>query len=120
APDTRVDPAEPWVQHVPQVVEREIRDVQLAYLGNENEPLTRDLEGIRQLHVAREDQHQLVARAELVVGRDGSREQREKLGRGALKHVHAEYTALAPGDRSHQSRVNGKDLTGRGHALQSQ
>src|SRR2546428_6212102 len=39
-------------------------------------------------HVPRQNQHQRVARAELVVGRHGPREQRQELRRGARSEEH--------------------------------
>ena len=89
----RVHPAQPDVQHVAQLIERQVGHEHLAHLRNQNESLARHRQRVGQLHVAREDQDQLIARAQLVVGRHRTREQREELRGRAAEHVHPEHPA---------------------------
>ena len=84
---------EPGVQHVAQLVERQVRYEHLPDLRDEDEPLARHLERVGELHVPREDQHQRVARAELVVRWHRAGEQRQELCRAAPEHVHPEHAA---------------------------
>jgi len=75
--------------------------VHLTDLRNENEPFARHGQGIGQLDVAGENQDEIVARAELVIGRHGTREQRQKLGRRALEHIDAEHVTRRRVDAAH-------------------
>ena len=111
------------------MIERQVRDVHLADLGNQHEPFPRDLQRIRKLDVASQNQHEHVARAELVVGGHGSRKQRHELGGGPPKHIDPEHAApalpalAAPGadqpgvDRqrvdAHRDRLEAERLDGR-------
>ncbi len=109
---TGIHPAEARVQHVAQLVEGEIRDEHLPNLRDQDEPLAGHLERVRQLHVARQDQHQHVTGPELVVGGNGTRQQGEELRRGAPKHVHAEHGAAGPRRGSHDAGIDREDLPG--------
>ena len=77
----------------------------LAHLRNQHEAFARDGQGIRQLDVARENQYEIVARAELVIGRHGTREQRQELRRRPLEHIDAKDFARLRSRAAHQSRV---------------
>ena len=67
AAHARVDPAKPGVELLLELTQREVGDVDLAHLGNDDEPLTGHLERVHPLDVPREDQHQHVAGTEPVV-----------------------------------------------------
>ena len=55
APDPRVHPSQPGVEQVAQLVEREIGDEDLAYLGDEDEALARDLQRMGKLDLTGDD-----------------------------------------------------------------
>ena len=67
-----IHPPEARVQDVTQLVQREVTDEHLTDLGDQHEPLTRDLQRVRQLDVAGEDQHQHVSGTEPVIGGHGA------------------------------------------------
>ncbi len=87
------------------MIEREIGDVHLAHLRNENEPFTRHGQGIGQLDVTGENQDEIVARPELVIGRHGTGEQRQKLCRRPLEYVDAEHVARRSARPPHDTGV---------------
>ena len=71
-----VHPSQARVQDIAQLVQRQVGDKHLAHLGEQHEPFARHLQSGGVLHVPREDQHQLVARPELVVRGYGAGEER--------------------------------------------
>ena len=91
AREFRVHAPEACIQHVAQLAEGEVRDEHLSHLRDQDEPFTGDRERIGALDVAREDEDELVARAERVVRRNGAGERRQELSGGATEHVHAKH-----------------------------
>ncbi len=67
AADAGVDPAQPVVQQILDLAQRQVRDVDLAHLPDDDESLPGDGEGLRALDVTGEDEHEHVARAQPVV-----------------------------------------------------
>ena len=90
-----VDLAQPVVQDVAQPLERQVGHEHLSHLRDQDESLALHREGVGALHVAGDDEHQLVPGSEPVVGRDGAREDGQELGGGAPEHVHAEHVVAA-------------------------
>ena len=87
------------------MIERQIGDVHLTHLRNQHESFARHGQGIGQLDVAGENQNEIVARPELVIGRHGTREQRQKLRRRALEHIDAEHVTRRGAHAAHQTGV---------------
>ena len=67
APHTGVHPPEPGVEHVLQLAQREVGDVDLAHLGDDDEALAVHVEGVRLLDVAGENQDQQITGTQAVV-----------------------------------------------------
>ena len=112
AREFRVHAPEPCIQHVAQLAEGEVRDEHLSHLRDQDEPFTGDRERIGALDVAREDEDELVARAERVVRRNGAGERRQELSGGATEHVHAKHV-VSGGQRFGAHRVGaGADESG--------
>ena len=62
-PHATVGASEARVEQALEFAEREVGDADLSDLRDHDEPLPRDVERVRQLDIAGEDQHELVARA---------------------------------------------------------
>src|SRR3990172_8422950 len=90
APPPRVAPAEPHVEERLEITQREVRHRELADLWNHHEPFARDVEEVRQLDVARKDQHELVAGPDLVAGVHGPARVRQELARRGAEDREAE------------------------------
>src|SRR5688572_33481422 len=60
---------------------------------------------MRELHIPRQDQHQLVTRTETIVRRYWSREQRQELGSAPPEDVHPEHITGRTDETAHHSRV---------------
>ena len=78
--------------------------LELPHLGNRDESFPRNHQVVRQLDVAGQDQHQLVARTEAVIEIDRPVERGLKEVRGALEDVHAEHLRVVSGDASESPR----------------
>ena len=88
-PHTRVHTPEPRVEQVVELGERQVGDAQPAHLWNDDEPFARHLQRVRQFDVAGENEHQLVAGAEFVLGVHRAIEVGQKLAGGAAEEVEA-------------------------------
>ena len=89
-PDAAVDPAEPGIEQVLEVAQGQTGHVDLSHLGDDDEALAGDLEGVGQLHVAGQDQDQHVAGPEAIRGVDRPGDHRLELGADPLEHLQAE------------------------------
>ena len=70
---TGVHPAEAGVEDISQLIERQIRHMHLAHLWDQDETLARDGQGIGELVVAGDNQHEIVTGAKPVVRRHRTR-----------------------------------------------
>ena len=66
-PNARVNAAKPRVENVLKLREREIRDLQLADLRDDDEAFACHVESMRDLDVTSKNEHQTVARPEPIV-----------------------------------------------------
>ena len=99
------------------MIEREVCDVYLADLRNQNEAFAGDRKFIGQLDFARENENQIVAGANFVIGRYGTRKKWQELRRRAAEDIHAKHITRRPAGGAHDPRV-GTDQRriDRGHA----
>ena len=63
SPDTGIHSLQAGVELVLELAQAEIRDVDLSHLGDDDEALTVDVEGVGLLDISRQDENQHVARA---------------------------------------------------------
>ncbi len=90
AHDARVDPAQVGEERATQLFHREPVHRDPAHVRNHHVTLARSGKRVDLLYIAAEDQHQLVAGAQTVVGWHGAHRYRPELGGGALEQALAE------------------------------
>ncbi len=104
--DAGVGPGEPGPEERAQVFHGHVRDVDLTHVRDDDEPLAIHLQIVRELDLAGEDQHELVARAHAVAVRDRAGEERLELRGGAGEDVQAEDRQAVEGVRGLPPRLH--------------
>ena len=109
-PDARIHSPKPCVQQVAQLIERQVGDVHLTDLWNDEESLARYRETVGELDVAGDDKNKVVARTQFVIARYGTPEQWQELGGRTLKHVHAKHVARRTSRNADQPGIERDEL----------
>src|SRR5947207_4641024 len=87
---TRVDPTQAGIENILKLAERQVRNLKLANLWDDDEALTDDIDCMCDFDVTGEDEHQVVARAQSIILIHRSGEISVKLGGRQPEHIETE------------------------------
>src|SRR5690348_5435224 len=97
AADARINTAEARIQHILELSQSEVCNLNLPHLWNDNESFARDVDGMRHLDVTGKDEHEPITRPKPVILIHGAGEIRVELRRGKPEDVQAENGLAAVG-----------------------